>query len=100
MNLTPRRVLLLLCGMLLAIGQLSAQETATILGTVTDPAGAVIPNATVTITNSATGVSRTVTTNQAGAYNAPQMQIGNYSLTVEASGFKKYERTGIVLNVN
>jgi hypothetical protein len=42
MNLTPRRVLLLLCGVLLAIGQLCAQETATILGTVTDPAGAVI----------------------------------------------------------
>ena len=100
MRITPRRVLLILLGAFLAIGQLCAQETATILGTVTDPAGAVIPNATVIVTNSATGANRTLTTNQAGAYNAPQMQIGNYSLTVEAPGFKKYERTGIVLNVN
>ncbi len=70
------------------------------LGTVTDPAGAVIPNATVTITDANTGASRNLTTNGSGAFNAPQLQIGRYMLTVEAPGFKKYERKDIVLNVN
>ncbi len=70
------------------------------LGTVTDPAGAVVPNATVTIINTNTGASRNLATNESGSYNAPQLQIGNYMLLVEAPGFKKYERKDIVLNVN
>src|SRR6185437_3174629 len=77
-----------------------AQETATILGTVTDPTGAAVPGAKIAITNTATGVSRTVTSNQSGNYNAPDLSIGTYSVKADMSGFKAYERTGIVLNVN
>ncbi len=77
-----------------------AQETASILGTVTDQSGAVVPNAQVTITNNGTGSSRTVTTNQSGNYTAADLPIGSYSVKVDAPGFKAYEKTEVTLNVN
>jgi Carboxypeptidase regulatory-like domain/TonB-dependent Receptor Plug Domain len=92
-----RSVLIAAC---MAAGPLLAQETATILGTVSDQSGAVVPNATVTITNSSTGASRSLTTNESGAYNAPDLQIGTYSLKVDAAGFKSYQKNSVVLNVN
>ncbi len=76
------------------------QETATILGTVSDPTGAAVPGAKITITNAATGVSRNITSNQSGNYDAPDLAIGTYSVKADMSGFKTYQRTGIVLNVN
>jgi hypothetical protein len=76
------------------------QETASIVGTVTDPTGASVPNAKVTITNTDTGVARSTTTNTAGAYAAPQLSIGHYNVRVEVTGFKAYEQKGITLNVN
>jgi len=79
---------------------LNAQITATIVGTVTDPSGAVIPGATITLTNTQTAISRTFTSNSAGAYTASPLPIGEYTLRVEVKAFKTYERTGIVLNVN
>ncbi|HEY1212657.1 MAG TPA: carboxypeptidase regulatory-like domain-containing protein, partial [Bryobacteraceae bacterium] len=94
------RLMLLFLSIVFAGVNLWAQSTATILGTVTDPTGAVVPNATVTITNTGTGTSRTVTSNQSGAYNAPDLQIGTYSIKVDAPGFKSYQKTGVVLNVN
>jgi hypothetical protein len=75
-------------------------QTATILGTVTDNTGAVVPAATVTITNTATQVQRVLQTNSAGNYTAPDLLIGPYSLKVEQKGFKTYDRTGIVLRSN
>ncbi len=77
-----------------------AQETATINGTVTDQSGAVVPNATVTITNAGTGSSRTLTTNQSGYYSSPDLPIGQYSVKVDAAGFKAYQQNAITLNVN
>ena len=77
-----------------------AQEKATIVGTVTDASGAPMPNVKVTITNTATSVSRIVQTNNTGNYSAPELLIGRYSVKAEQPGFKTYERTGIVLNVN
>ncbi len=76
-----------------------AQENATVTGTVTDATGAVVPNATVTITNTATGQARTVTTNSVGAYRFPELGIGTFTLIVNASGFAKFTRTGIVVTV-
>src|ERR1043166_1259264 len=70
-----------------------------ILGSVTDPSGAVVSGATVTITNTATGVSRTLTTGAAGEYFAPNLEPGPYAITVEASSFKKIQRTGLTLEV-
>lgn len=75
--------------------------TASIAGTVTDTTGAVVPGAKVTITDTERNkVTRELTTDTAGAYSAPLLPIGTYSVTVEAKGFKKTTHSGIVLNVN
>src|ERR1035438_8324222 len=81
---------------------LAAQDiSATIGGTVLDPSGAAVASAKVTITNTDRNqVVRELTTETAGTYSAPLLQIGNYSIKVEAKGFKTETRTGIVLNVN
>ena len=76
------------------------QETASIVGTVTDPAGAAVPSAKVTIMNAETGITRDTTTNNTGSYSARELSIGHYNVRVEAPGFKSFERTGITLNVN
>jgi len=73
-------------------------ESATLLGTVTDASGAVLPNVTVTITNTATGVTKTSVTNDAGAYTFPSIQIGTYEVKATAQGFKSQVRNGVVLN--
>ncbi|MGC2404124.1 MAG: carboxypeptidase regulatory-like domain-containing protein [Acidobacteriaceae bacterium] len=76
-----------------------AQENAELTGTVTDPSGAVVPNAKVTATNTAIGEVRTATSNGAGLYDFAAMHIGTYTLVVEAPGFRSYNKTGIVMNV-
>lgn len=70
-----------------------------ILGSVTDPSGAVISGATVTVTNTATGVARNLTTNAAGDYNAPNLEPGPYMVTAQAASFKRAQRTGLQLEV-
>ena len=60
---------------------------ATLSGTITDPSGAVIPNAQVAIRNSSTGVARTVASNADGVYVAPNLQPGDYEVTATAAGF-------------
>jgi hypothetical protein len=77
----------------------SFAQQATIVGTVTDPSGAVVPNVQVTITNTDTGVSHTIPTNEAGQFVAPDLQIGHYNIKASASGFKVAERKDIVLTV-
>ncbi len=62
--------------------------TGTILGTVSDASGAVLPGATVTATNLDTGLVRATITNEAGAYTLVNLPIGNYQVKVQASGFK------------
>jgi hypothetical protein len=81
---------------------LNAQDiSGTIEGTVLDPAGAAVPKAKISITNTDRNqVVRTLTTDATGIYSVPLLPIGNYSLKVEAAGFKTNEVTGIVLNVN
>lgn len=75
-----------------------AQE-ATIVGTVTDPTGAAVANASVTLTNTDTGLTRTVTTGTDGQYAAPDLHIGHYSARTSVSGFKLAEQKGLVLQV-
>src|SRR5947209_14728703 len=70
-----------------------------ILGTVTDQSGGVISGATVTIIDKDRGVARTLTTDDAGEYNAPTLIPGAYVVRVEANGFKKLERQNVVLEV-
>ncbi|MGA8043946.1 MAG: TonB-dependent receptor [Terracidiphilus sp.] len=76
-----------------------AQENATITGTVTDTTGAVVPNAALTLTNPATGQTRTGLSNEVGAYRFANLAIGSYTLKVTAAGFQTTTRTGIVVNV-
>ena len=85
---------------LLVCGQLFAGVTASVSGTVRDPTGATVAGATVTATNTGTGISQTRATNSVGYYSFQYLPIGNYDVTVQHSGFKAYRRTGIVLNVN
>jgi hypothetical protein len=76
-----------------------AQDNATITGTVTDATGAVVPNATLTLTNTATGQIRETTSNNTGAFRFPSVGIGRYTLDCTAKNFQKYTRTDIVVNV-
>jgi hypothetical protein len=71
-----------------------AAGTASVQGTVIDATGAAIPNATVTLTQTATGVARTTTTDGRGLYALPNVAVGAYSLNVTASGFTTYTQTG------
>ncbi len=76
-----------------------AQDNATISGTASDASGAVVPNANITLTNNATGVVRQSTVNSVGAYRFVNIGAGTYTLTASASGFQKFTKTGIVVNV-
>src|SRR5437762_1482708 len=93
------RWLLVLCLMFLAASFQAFAQEATIVGTVTDPSGAVITNAKVTATNTETGVARTITTNEAGQYVLPGVHIGHYDVKAEASGLKVAEQKGVLLQV-
>src|SRR5438045_1054752 len=85
----------------LTVAAAAQNITGSIAGTVKDPSGAVLPKATVTLTNTDTGVVvRTVKTDAAGNYSAPLLPIGHYSVTVEALSFVKFVQQGIELNVN
>jgi carboxypeptidase family protein len=81
-------------------GTLRAQRVqGTISGVVSDPSGAVVPKAEVTITNLQTGSKRTVTANDAGFYTAPNLEPGAYTVGAKAAGFKTVEKSGIDLHV-
>lgn len=78
---------------------LLAQVTSgTIFGTVRDRSGALIPNATVTVTSAAIGLTRTVTTSSGGEFSVPNLPPATYSVEVQAEGFKKLETQNIVLS--
>jgi len=69
----------------------------TLTGTVTDSSGAVVSSATVKLTETATGVSRQTTTNAAGIYRFDAVDLGNYSLLVQAKGFATQSETGLAV---
>ena len=73
--------------------------TGAITGTVTDPAGAVVPGASVVVHNAATGTDSTQVSNEAGIYSAPQLQPGPYSMTVSKAGFATIDRKGLTVEV-
>ncbi len=77
----------------------SAQfDTAQISGLVRDPAGAIIPGVTVTVTNAGTGLQRQALTNEQGFYAFPNLPVGTYTVTAELPGFKKFVKTAVELN--
>jgi hypothetical protein len=86
---------------LLACAVSSAQQiTGNIRGTVADPSGAVVQNATVTARQVETGLVRTATSDHGGNYLLLELPIGHYQLEVAATGFQKYLQKGISLDVN
>src|SRR5437867_12932053 len=84
----------------LSCPSLWAQATAQISGTVADQSGARLPGAEVTATQTGTGLSRTVVSNETGTYILPSLPIGPYELEVSLPGFRTFAQTGIVLEVN
>ncbi len=95
-----RLLLLLLCLGTLSFSALAQIGTGTIRGTVTDEQGAAIAGATVTLTNSATGATRTQTTNDAGTFAFTGVPAATYTLKVEATNFKVYEQSNIRARVD
>src|SRR4030095_923147 len=82
----------------LAVTVFGQSTSGSITGTVKDNNGAPIADATVKIVNPATNATRQVSANHAGVFTVAQLQPGVYTVSVEKSGFKKLEKTGIVLN--
>lgn len=74
-------------------------STGTILGVVKDAQGGTVAGATVTIRNTETGLTRSIATSDDGAYRAPALPVGGYSVKVEKTGFKSSTHDGLVLNV-
>lgn len=74
-------------------GLFAQSDTAQISGFVKDPTGSVVPNANVTIQNEATGLERRTTTNESGYYVVSNLPPGFYTVSIEATGFKKYVKT-------
>src|SRR5438552_2993801 len=77
-----------------------AQATAQIHGTVRDQSGAVLPGVEIMATQTDTGISRTVITDETGSYILPNLAVGPYRLEAALSGFRTYVQTGIVLQVD
>ena len=100
MQCTPRGFVALTF-LVLAPYSLWAQSiSGTILGSVQDTTGAAVPGASVTIVNSETDLTRTVTTNSTGEYDVPSLPPGTYNISVEMKGFKKVSLSGVRLNVD
>src|SRR5579859_8193651 len=93
-------VSLALVFVLVAAVSLSAQTfRGTILGTVTDPSGAVVAGAKVTVKNTGTGLERTSETSADGSYSLPELPIGTYTVTVVQQGFQTFVATGVTVDV-
>jgi hypothetical protein len=94
--------LLQVCAVLLVVAfacfSVTGQTTSgRISGTVVDSSGAVVPNATVTVTNSANNAARTAETDESGFFTVTNLPVGTYSISVERTGFKKANQTDNVL---
>src|SRR6266516_2880471 len=86
--------------LLIAPSSFSQIVNASLTGTVTDPTGAVAPDATVTATETATGQATKTATDVTGSYNLPSLVPGAYTVTVEKTGFMSTVLTGITLQVD
>src|SRR5580698_9915855 len=86
-------------GFLLVSAAFAQTDRGTITGTVTDPAGAVVPNAPVEAKNVGTGALYNAASSGTGNYTIAQLPVGTYEVSVTVPGFKKYVRTGIGVEV-
>src|SRR5262249_38487384 len=83
-----------------AARDVAAQDTGTLSATVVDASGQVLPGATVTLTNEATGASRAMVTSERGEFTFRAVQPGSYTVAVELAGFRRYERQHNVVNAS
>src|SRR5580704_10539896 len=95
----PLRYLVVLLISLIGFSASTFAQQANIVGTVTDPSGAVVPNVAVTLTNTDTGRSVVIPTNDAGQYVAVDLQVGHYRVKAEAKGFKVSEQKDIAMTI-
>lgn len=95
-------VVILFGAMLLAFPRPARAQVlyGTLVGSVTDPSGAAVPGATVTVTQQQTQLTRSVTTDQAGGYTVSTLPAGTYAVKITAKGFKTYTHTGVSLVIN
>jgi outer membrane receptor protein involved in Fe transport len=93
-----RCCLISLLVVLFALGAMAQIQNGQFAGTVTDPSGAALANAKITVSNQATGLAVTATSNATGSYLIPELPPGTYKITVEAAGFKTYSNVGVTLN--
>jgi len=93
------KVRMLLAFLLLAVTASAQTFRGTILGTVTDPGGALVNGAKVTVRNAATGLERASTTSADGSYAIPELPIGTYTVTVTQTGFQTSVTSGVEVNV-
>jgi Carboxypeptidase regulatory-like domain/TonB dependent receptor-like, beta-barrel len=94
------RLVVLFAALIVLFAAQGLAQEATIVGTVTDPTGAAVPNVNITVTSNDTGLSRTLTTSSDGQYVVPDLHIGSYSVKASASGFKLAEQKNIILQVS
>ncbi len=92
-------LLLTILGLFVSLPAWAQQDTATIVGTVTDTTGAVVPGVKVTVSNPEKAYVRELATNTAGEYTAARIPIGDYVITAEATGFEKLVRSAITVSV-
>src|SRR3974390_1608466 len=84
----------------LAMGVMPQSTGGRINGRVTDPSGAVVPDATVTLINESTGVTTHTQSSKSGDYSFPTVAVGTYTIEFEVTGFKKFTRKQVTLNLN
>src|SRR5215813_14709238 len=80
-----------------AMAPAQVRDTASLFGTVSDPASAFVASAKVSVTNVSTGLSRSAVTDASGGFVFPLLPVGAYNLSVEHPGFHKYERRNVLL---
>src|SRR5579862_9260226 len=94
-----RSLLIAVCFVAVGFAAFAQSDRGTITGTISDPAGAVVAGATIEARNVATGAVYPAASSTTGNYTIAQLPVGAYELTVTVMGFKKFVRTGLVVEV-
>src|SRR5258708_23589589 len=92
-----RSLLIAVCLFVLVFAAFAQSDRGTITGTISDPVGAVVGGAAIEAKNTETGVVYPVAASATGNYTIPQLPAGVYELSVTVPGFKKYVRTGLII---
>ncbi len=90
----------ILCIIILSVVAIAQSNSASIIGSVKDPNGALVPNAKITVTNNANGISREVTSSGTGDFSVSNLEPGNYSVRVESGGFTTILLTSVTVQTN